>query len=282
MAKGSNDRLIDAYYTDVSAGSLLTAEEEKRLFVSYRTCGGCKRTYTEGSTQARCPKCDTPRDFKSRDKLVAGALRFVVKVAKDYVRRLRGNRFFAYGDYENDLLMNLVSAGNLGLLVAVDRFEFSRNTRFLTYAAWWIREKILEELCNTGVVRVPAYRQKAVRAKRKRGDAVAHDDPANISVESIEDIEHKFQNDRFEKDIVNTYGVDAIHLALRKLGVRGRDQYVVITYFGLREEPKNLRQISNRLGLSSERVRQIKEGVLDMLKEYLNNNKISTTDDAFS
>lgn len=271
----SDDRVLEAYYADVRTSDLLSPELEKNLFRSYRTCGNCGHVYQFGAAQKTCPSCNAPRDFKARDRLVEGALRFVLKVAKDYARMVKGV------NYDSELLKALTSAGNVGLLIALDRFDSSRGTRFLTYAAWWIREEILKELDNMGVVRVPVYRLKALRAKRKQCEVV-EPDPAFVTTEDLTAVDHKRQDEQLERNLVNTYGTDLLHDAMVEMGFRGRDKYIVLAYFGVREDPKNLRQISNRLSLSSERVRQIKKDALERLKTYLEDRQIETADDIFT
>lgn len=272
---GSDDRTMEAYFADVRGSQLLSAEMERALFVQYRTCTKCKWQFPLGKPASRCTRCNTTRNYRPRDKLIAGALRFVIKVAKDYARQARGL------NYETDVLKSLISAGNLGLLVAVDRFDLNMGTRFLTYAAWWIREKIREELDNSGLVRVPAYRQKALRLRRRMGETIEHD-AAYILLETSASIDLSQSDDRLERNLVNTYGAEVIHAALTELGFRGRDRYIILAYFGVREEPKNLRQISSRLNLSSERVRQIKQDVLTKLKDYLESKQIADSEDVFT
>lgn len=266
---------MEAYYADVRSCVLLGTEEEQALFRRYRTCTKCVHRYRPGEVVAKCPKCGARRDFVARDRLVQGALRFVVKMSKEYARRTRGV------NYDSETLKTLISAGNLGLLVAVDLYDAAHKTRFLTYAAWWVREKILAELDNMGVVRVPAYRQKQLRAKRKQGE-IAVPDEAHVTMEEISAVDTRHQDEHLELDLMNTYGSTLIYEALNDLELRGRDKYIVLAYFGAREDPKNLRQISNRLGLSSERVRQIKKDTLETLKNYLESLEIRDSGDVFT
>jgi RNA polymerase sigma factor (sigma-70 family) len=276
MTKPNDGRLAYAYYTDVRQSRLLSAKDERALFNAYRTCPKCAHGYRPGDTVQLCPKCGARRDLNARDRIVEGALRYVVKVAMEYTRKVRGHV------HEDDLVQMLTSAGNLGLLVAVDRFDLSRNTKFLTYAAWWVREKILEELDNSGLVRVPAYRQKALRAKRKYGDGVDLDDPY-VTLTQLADVDDARCDDELETDTLNDYGTEVIRHALKELNLRSRDQYVILAYYGAHEAPKNLQQISKRLGLSSERVRQIKETLSHRLREYLHAHKnIGSATDVFS
>lgn len=274
--RSSADRVLDAYYADVRNSDLLTSDEEHALFELYRTCSKCSYNFRVNTTHIRCPECGSLRNTVARDRLIKSILLFVVKLARDYVKRVRSTHY----SNDDDLLKLLVSAGNLGVLTALERFEPSRQTRFLTYAAFWIREKIFEELDNMGLVRVPAYRLKAFRARNKRGDKPAYD--AHVAIEDVTVIDLQCKDDRLERDFLNTYGLSVIHRALASLGFKGREKYIVLAYFGVREEPKNLRQISNRLGLSSERVRQIKRDVLDGLRTHLQTQSICVTNDLFT
>jgi RNA polymerase primary sigma factor len=276
MSSADNDRVISAYFTDLRGNSFIPQKEEQDLVKAYRTCPSCRASYALGSSATRCPKCNAPRNFKARDRLISGALRFVVKVAKEYAYRTKGPNF------DNEVLTTLISAGNIGLLVAADRFDCSRNTKFLTYAAWWVREKILEELDSQGIIRVPAHKQKALRAQRKHGNGVNVEAP-HVTLDAVEAIDAAGHCDHsLERDLVNTYGLSLLRQALDELALRERDKYIVLAYFGAREEPKNLRQISNRLDLSSERVRQIKKTTMEQLKTYLVTNQVAATRDVFA
>jgi RNA polymerase primary sigma factor len=266
---------MDAYFADVRNGVLLTAEQERQLFNEYRTCTKCKWSFPVGKTLSSCSKCGAPRNYRPRDKLIAASLRFVIKLAKDYARATRGHNADA------DVIKGLISAGNLGLLVAVDRHDLTKGTRFLTYAAWWVKEKIREELDNSGLVHVPAYRQKDLRLRRRMGEVIDND-AACISFETSAAIDKNYSDDQLERNLVNTYGADMIHGAMTELQFRGRERYIVLAYFGVREEPKNLRQISQRLNLSSERVRQIKQDVLVRLKTHLEQRRVSDSEDVFT
>lgn len=266
---------MDAYFTDVRSGVLLTAEQERLLFVEYRTCTKCRWAFPVGKVLKECSRCGASRNYRPRDKLIAGALRFVIKVAKDYARQTRGH------NADSEIVKTLISAGNLGLLVAVDRFDLSRGTRFLTYAAWWIKEKIREELDNMGLVHIPAYRQKDLRLRRRMGEEIERD-AACVSFETSGAIDRSYSDDQLERNLVNTYGAEMVHAAMTELRFKGRDRYILLAYFGVREEPKNLRQISQRLNLSSERVRQIKQDVLTRLKSHLEQQQITDSEDVFT
>lgn len=269
-----DDRVMQAYYDEVRGLDQLKVDEERALFKAYRTCTKCNGLFPLGEV-SKCLACGTRRNYAARDRIICSVLKFAVKMAKDYARKAKGAK------YDPELLKSLVSAGNLGTLVAADKFDLAMGTRFLTYAAWWMREKIMEELDNMGLVRVPAYRQKALRARRKQGDMSAAEEAPYVVMEELSTIETKEREDDLESTLLNNYGSSLIFLALSELNFRGRDKYIVITYFGMRETAKNLRQIADRLDMSSERVRQIKKDALDRLKAYLATQQIRQSHDVY-
>src|ERR1019366_2734859 len=134
-------------------------------------------------------------------------------VAREYARRARGPA------YDSTMLKKLISAGNVGLLIAIERYDLKKETRLLTYAAWWIREKIREELDRDGIVRVPSYKQKDLRARRKRGDVILDPAPVIMVEQPSERALARDYNTRqvdfdTERDILNKYGSEIVQRAL--------------------------------------------------------------------
>ena len=125
---------LDAYLRDINQTPLLTPQQEKDL-----------------ATRVRIG------DMEARDLMIRSNLRLVVSVAKVYVNRGLS-------------LMDLIEEGNLGLLKAVQEFDPGRETRFSTYATWWIKQAIRRALVNTAkTVRIPSYlAEKIHRVKRER------------------------------------------------------------------------------------------------------------------
>src|SRR6266581_7330842 len=113
---------LETYLREINETPLLNAEEEKRL--AYRIEDG---------------------DSEARDRMVRANLRLVVNIARSYTGKGLG-------------LQDLIEEGNLGLLRAVEGFDPTMNTRFSTYASYWIKQSIKRALINSAkTIRIPAY-----------------------------------------------------------------------------------------------------------------------------
>jgi RNA polymerase sigma factor (sigma-70 family) len=269
------DRILEQYYSEVRDIQLLTPDEERSLFQAYRSCTKCTHEFPVKDSSNKCPDCGTRRNFAARDVLIRGAMRFALREAKRYAVKAKGHR------HDNEVLQSLISAGNLGLLIAVDRFDPAFGTRFLTYAANWVKEKIREELDHMGLVRVPVYKQKDLRRKRKAGEST-EDEVGHVRVEDLDEVDKRQTDETLEAALIDGYGSKLIYKALEELEFRGRDKYIVLAYFGVKDEPKSMKQIAELLGLSMERIRQIKKKAMLRLKTYLDEQSIAGTTDIFS
>src|SRR5258707_2460834 len=126
---------LETYLREINETALLTANEEKEL--AYRIESG---------------------DSEARDRMVRANLRLVVNIARSYTGKGLG-------------LQDLIEEGNLGLLRAVEGFDPSMNTRFSTYASYWIKQSIKRALVNTAkTIRIPAYMVELL-AKCRRASA---------------------------------------------------------------------------------------------------------------
>jgi len=271
------DRTYTQYFHDVSRTRMpANAQEERALFERYLDNG----------------------DLDARRRLVEGGLRFVIKTAKQYYR----------GDA--DFLKALIAAGNIGLITAVERYrpwvircprchrqnyvptaKYQRcagcnralnhrqaelyTTRFLTYAAWWIAEAIRSELYSTSLVRIPPYKQKEHYRLRLAGKEVGfnyvplEDTSVQASLDPVE----------IEQHVARSHLRKLLFSQLDKL--RARYAYVIVAYYGLREEPKTLREIATKLGVCPERVRQIKVVAMTELRQHLRRCQVTQADDAY-
>src|SRR6184192_3334892 len=131
---------LETYLREINETPLLNAEEEKEL--AY---------------------CIEKGDSEARDRMVRANLRLVVNIARSYTGKGLG-------------LQDLIAEGNLGLLRAVEGFDPSMNTRFSTYASYWIKQSIKRAVINTGkTIRIPAYMNELL-VKWRRATARLQDE----------------------------------------------------------------------------------------------------------
>lgn len=232
-------------------------------------------------------------DEEARRQLVASNLRLVVKVAARYAE---------YGIQ----LCDLIQEGNLGLIRAAERFDWRRGTRFSTYAVYWIREAVTRALTSAGrPVRLTGHAFKRFRQMSRTIDeleakllreptiqevaAAMHSSADRLSrivmtaafPLSLENFRPGDANGTGQEDLACDCACDpaelirdepsaeqlkdALHDALDR-----RERWIVIHSFGLDgHRPWKLREMARQLGVSVERVRQIRERSLSTLRHHL-------------
>lgn len=142
------------YFNEVSNYKLPSLKEERELFTAYKNA----QTKAELGKTAR-ERADGTQETKAIGQRIAcGYLRFVILQA-----RRRTN--------DPQLLKDLISQGNVGLMIGVARFDLKHNVRFLTYAASWINVCMQEFLHKLGVVHVPSHTRKEMRRRRLQESA---------------------------------------------------------------------------------------------------------------
>jgi len=257
---------LDLYFHEVKAYPLLTRAEECEL--------------------ARGIHAD---DNEALHKLVKANLRFVVSIAKEYAH---------YGVPLEDL----INEGNLGLLKAAQRFDETRGYKFISYAVWWIRQSILAALANhSKIVRMPLNRARVLNQIKKASGELQQKlrrkpEPEEIairlglSIEEVKDTLPLMQDNFFLDDFVgndedSTYldfledtksqGPDSKVLeddlqgsVARMLGdLKDREAVVLKLYYGLgTDKEMTLEEIGQIMGLTRERIRQIKEEAFDKIR----------------
>lgn len=225
------------------------------------------------------------RDIVSRDTIVRSHLRFVVTVARKR-------------SHDPDRLPDLIAAGNIGLLKALDKYDLKRKppTRFLTYAGWWVQKEVADEdYATSSLVHVPTHRQKAQRKQAKafqkallehgpEAAAVQTMNPGNPEGITYSIATHPGLPD-FGDDCQPLMAIDTtssnvfLRNAISQLPLR--EQTVLNLYFGMKDEPRNLVQIAAILGMSPERVRQIKISGTCQLKDALKEQSVEASCDAY-
>ena len=226
-------------------------------------------------------------DTEAFQKLVTHNLRFVVAMAK---------KFQGQGVPFEDL----INEGNLGLIRAVNTFDETRGFKFISYAVWWITQRMRTAIQKTGrVVRLPSHitesmgklYRKSLELEQEFEREPTTEEMAEISdttIKWIEDlvksysgsvsledssaedrplIEYLISNDpRPEMQLMQESLKNEIKNLIKKL--KDREAHVLTEYYGLGEDdPKTLEQIGEQLDLSGERVRQIKERALQRLRK---------------
>ena len=260
---------IRLYLQEIGHNPLLTAEEEISLGLKIQ----------QG-------------DISARNRLVECNLRLVVRIARRYQRQ------------HTLPLLDLIEEGNLGLIRAAELFDPTRGFRFSTYATWWIRQNIDRGIMQQSrVVRLPTHIIKNLSAVLRSARQIAQtmqgdprvEDVAQVMGKSVAYVEDCLQQDRrvvsldapsrwegspsLAQTLVDADQADLgasleeqdlqrqIHRALLGLDVRHRT--ILIRRFGIDgQDGASLSAIGKELGVSHERVRQLQEEALDLLRQH--------------
>jgi RNA polymerase primary sigma factor len=268
IGPGEADRdILDQYFAEASKYPLLNAAEEKEL----------ARRIRKG-------------DQDAMHELVKRNLRFVVSVAKKYQNR-------------GLPLIDLIGEGNVGLLTAARKFDPDQGVKFISYAVWWIRQAILSSLARQGrTVRVPLNRT-ADLSRVMRAGALLRDklgrEPTPEEVAQLTGISQEIVSallslnaadirldaplgadgdrsliERFsveempntEEAVLNQFRSQELARALSTLPAR--DAKILRLYFGLEADREHtLDEIGKMLGVTRERVRQLRDRALKRLRE---------------
>lgn len=261
---------LDKYLVEIGRAPMVTIEEEIELAQAIKRGG---------------------RDAeRAKEKLVTANLRFVVSVAKQY-------------QHQGLTLTDLIDEGNIGLIKAAEKFDETRGFKFISYAVWWIRQSILQAIAEQSrIVRLPLnqvgslnkvnheinrfeqehHRRPSVQELSDR----THIDEEKIQQSMMADGHHVSIDAPFQEGEDNSMvdvmagsddsrtdrQVDHDSMAMELNSVldrvlKEREQIIIRECFGIGCQEKGLEEIGDQLGLTRERVRQIREKSITKLRE---------------
>ncbi len=272
----SNDDSVKIYLKEIGRVPLLTTDEETEL---------ARRL------------ADNPHDEGARQRLAEANLRLVVSIAKKYVGR--GMQF-----------LDLIQEGNMGLLKAVDKFDYTKGFKFSTYATWWIRQAITRALADQArTIRIPVHMVESITKVKKVSSQILHETGQEASPEEIArrldmPVEKVLEIMRIAQDPVsletpvgeeedshlgdfipddqapspdeaasNAMLKEQLNEVLSTL--TDREAKVMRMRYGLENgRQQTLEDVGKALGVTRERIRQIEAKALRKLKHYSRSKKL--------
>jgi len=246
-----NQEEISNYLKDIRKLKVMTPEREREL--AERMLSGF---ITEEETK------------EIQKELLEGNLRFVITVSKQYQNQGLD-------------LPDLIAEGNLGLMKAIEHFDWSKQLRFISYAVWWVRQSILQSLNeNARTIRLPVnVVQELHKAKKELEKAgvelpekfinlpytVNLDNPLNEEGDTLLDVLNNPNADLADANLSTEQTLKDKLLSMLDV-LDEREKIIIQDYFGLSGSTRTLEDIGNDFDLTKERVRQIKEKALRKLR----------------
>lgn len=258
-----DDLSIRLYFKDINKFKPLTPEEETELFIRIE----------KGDREAFV-------------KIIKHNLRFVITVAKQY-------------QGQGLPLVDLINEGNIGLCTAVSKFDYTRGFKFISYAVWWIRQSIIQAIYNTGrTIRFPIPTvsklnklikvSSTLESKLEREATIEElAKETDFTEEKVEDL-IKYNNTCSSMDMVidednnSTIGdlipsyvksdddliIDSDKKELNEIisNLPNRNADIIRMFFGIGMQALSLEEIGVRFGMSEERIRQLREEGLEILR----------------
>ena len=280
------DDPVRMYLKEIGRVPLLSADEE--ILLAQQIEAGAKDDASYKEMKA---------GEKAKQKLIDANLRLVVSIAKRYVGR-------------GMLFLDLIQEGNLGLIKAVDKFDYTKGYKFSTYATWWIRQAITRAIADQArTIRIPVHMvetiNKLIRISRQllqdKGREPLPEEIAEgmgISVERVREIQKIAQEpvsletpigeeeDSHLGDFIEDQDAiapdDAASYILLKEQIEDvfscltdREQQVLVLRFGLKDgKPRTLEEVGQHFNVTRERIRQIEGKALTKLRNRGKRDKI--------
>ena len=261
---------LDKYLVEIGRAPLISIDEEIELAQKIKKGG------RDGE--------------RAKEKLVTANLRFVVSVAKQY-------------QHQGLSLTDLIDEGNIGLVKAAEKFDETRGFKFISYAVWWIRQSILQAIAEQSrIVRLPlnqvgslnkinreinkfeqefqrkpslAELSSATKIEEEKIDQSLMADSHHVSIDapfqegednSMVDVMAGGEDSRTDKQVDHESMALELESVLRKV-LKDREITIIRECFGIGCHEKGLEEIGDQLGLTRERVRQIREKSIEKLRD---------------
>lgn len=265
-----NGDLIKQYLDEIGQIPLLSEDKTKELFKIYSS------------------ETDKEKKTKIRNEIANANLRLVVSIAKKYSK-------------SNYPILDMIQNGNIGLMKAIEKYDYKTGNTFGTYATWWINQSINRAICDQGrIIRLPVYVNvllKRISANHNKliyelgreptdeelassvgisldkfytisvfyGDVLSLDVPINKNDDSSMEINIEDNNSNIEEKMFDKYLKLAISESLN--GLDPRKKKILEYRFGIGlDHNYTLSEVSKMLGISRERVRQIEKEALRNIK----------------
>lgn len=269
-----NDNTLSLYLAEINKIPLLSRQEEN--FLAKRAAIG---------------------DLKAKERLVTANLRFVVSVAKKY-------------QVSGVSLLDLINEGNLGLIKAVEKFDYSKGFHFISYAVWWIKQSILKAIAEKSrLVRLPLNRANELKKIEDNIASLSSNLNRLPSIAEIaedlnmedSDVSHllslsqshisidspiSHDNSKAFIEIIRNSNADAPEKKLeyislqetldKVLGTLSKKEKTILEHrYGISGKPKlSLEKIGKKFSLSKERIRQIEKNAIRKLKKSTRKEKL--------
>lgn len=285
------------YIKQISRFPLLSAAEELELGERIQKSRNALAAY-KAIASSDCPDYKISQEDRSRaeaelldskERMITSNLRLVVSIAKNYQHRGLS-------------LLDIIDEGNIGLIEAVDRFDYTRGCRFSTYGTWWIRQAIIKSLADKGrVIRIPIHMLNTIKkcyfvAKQlsvdlgrdpdaeeladklgmesKKVSEIMQLSMETVSLDNTVDDENNtrladlIKDDKTKEPFEEVFTMtlkDTLNEVLK--GLSKREIIIIVLRYGLNGEgPLTLEETGKLLGITRERVRQIQEKTIQKLR----------------
>ena len=265
-----NSEALDKYLVEIGRAPMVSIDEEIEL----------AQIIKKGGRAAE----------RAKNRLVEANLRFVVSVAKQY-------------QHQGFTLTDLIDEGNIGLIKAAERFDETRGFKFISYAVWWIRQSILQAIAEQSrIVRLPLNQVGSLNKVNQESNRFEQENQRRPSVEelaqrtgideekisqsmaasghhvsidapfgedddnSMVDVMASGEDSRTDKHVDHESMAMELRQVLDKV-LKDREKQIVCACFGIGETEKGLEEIGDKMGLTRERVRQIREKSITKLRD---------------